>query len=131
MIVSKQDGFTFNEVLAAMAIVLFAVMSYSLATITLTRRQVISDNSTVAINLAQDKLEELQAQRPLAEGDLCPAGGDRALSPKSGVAGIFQRCWKIVSSPLGVDLKQVQVVVAWRDHESHEVTLTTLVYIGE
>jgi hypothetical protein len=131
MVINSQAGFTFNEVLAAMAIVLFAVMSYSLATITLTRRQVISDNSTVAINLAQDKLEELQAQRPLADGDLCPAGGDQGLSPKSGVAGIFQRCWKIVGSPLGVDLKQVEVVVSWRDHEPHKVTLTTLVYTGE
>ena len=83
MIISSQAGFTFNEVLAAMAIVLFAVMSYSLATITLNRRQVISDNSTVAINLAQDKLEELQAQRPLADGDLCPAGGDQGLDRKS------------------------------------------------
>lgn len=131
MIISSQAGFTFNEVLAAMAIVLFAVMSYSLATITLTRRQLISDNSTVAINLAQDKLEELQAQRPLAESDLCPAGGDQGLSAKSGVTGIFQRCWKIAGSPLGVDLKQVEVVVSWRDHEPHKVTLTTLVYTGE
>lgn len=131
MIISSQAGFTFNEVLAAMAIVLFAVMSYSLATITLTRRQLISDNSTVAINLAQDKLEELQAQRPLAESDLCLAGGDQGLSAKSGVTGIFQRCWKIAGSPLGVDLKQVEVVVSWRDHEPHKVTLTTLVYTGE
>ena len=131
MIISSQAGFTFNEVLAAMAIVLFAVMSYSLATITLNRRQVISDNSTVAINLAQDKLEELQAQRPLADGDLCPAGGDQGLSAKSGVGGIFQRCWKIAGSPLGVDLKHVEVVVSWRDHEPHKVTLTTLVYTGE
>jgi hypothetical protein len=127
----REDGFTFNELLASMSIVVLAVMSYSLASVNLTRRQLISDNSTVAIHLAQDKIEELQARRPLADGDLCPTGGDHALSAKSGVTGVFDRCWKIATSALASDLKQIDVVVSWRDHETHETTLTTLVFIGE
>lgn len=127
----REDGFTFNELLAAMSIVVFAVMGYSLSSANLIRRQLISDNSTIAIHLAQDKIEELQARRPLVDVDLCPAGGDHGLSAKSGVTGVFNRCWKIATSALAADLKQIDVVVSWRDHERHETTLTTLVFIGE
>jgi len=128
---ARQDGFTFNELLAAMGIVVIAVMAYSLSSITLIRRQVVSDSSTVAIHLAQDKIEELQAQRTLADGDLCPQGGDRGLSARSGVPGIFDRCWRIGPSQFGPDLKQIDVTVSWRDHEVHDVTLSTLVFRGE
>ena len=127
----KEDGFTFNELLAAMGIVVFAVMAYSLSTITLNRRQLVSDNSTIAIHLAQDKIEELQAHRPLADTDLCPDGGDQGLSAKSSVSGVFNRCWRIATSALAADLKQIDVVVSWRDHETHETKLTTLVFTGE
>ena len=127
----KEDGFTFNELLAAMGIVVFAVMAYSLSTITLNRRQLVSNNSTIAIHLAQDKIEELQARRPLADTDLCPDGGDRGLSAKSSVSGVLNRCWRIATSALAADLKQIDVVVSWRDHETHETTLTTLVFTGE
>ena len=75
----REDGFTFNELFAAMSIVVFAVMGYSLSSANLIRRQLISDNSTIAIHLAQDKIEELQARRPLVDVDLCPAGGDHGL----------------------------------------------------
>jgi hypothetical protein len=47
------------------------------------------------------------------------------------VAGIFERCWKIANSPLAADLKQAEVIVSWRDHESHEVRLATLIFVGE
>ncbi len=127
----SENGFTFNEVLAAMAIVVTVVMGYSLASVNLIRRQVVSDNSTVAIHLAQDKLEELQARLTLADGDFCPSSGDHGLSPKTGVAGIFDRCWRIVTSSLGSTLKEIHVTVSWRDHEARELTLSTLVFTGE
>jgi hypothetical protein len=131
MRVGRDSGFTFNELLVSMNIVVVAVMSYSLGSINLMRRQVISDNSTVAIHLAQDKIEELQARRPLVDVSLCPSGGDQGLSAKAGIAGVFDRCWTIASSPLASDLKQIDVVVSWRDHEPHEVRLTTLVHLQE
>lgn len=128
MNVSGQDGFTFNELLVAMMIVVFAVMNYSLSSVNVIRRQTISDNSTVAMYLAKDKLEELQARRPLTDVDLCPGGGDYNLSAKSNVAGIFERCWRVRTSELASDLKHIEVIISWRDHDDHEVRLTTLVY---
>jgi Tfp pilus assembly protein PilV len=127
----REDGFTFNEILVAMSIVVLGVMSYSLSSVNLLRRQTANDNSTVAIHLAQDKIEELQARRPLTDGDLCPGGGDHGLSAKTGVAGVFDRCWRITASSLGADLKQIDVTVSWRDYQAHELTLSTLVFTGD
>jgi type II secretory pathway pseudopilin PulG len=126
-----QAGFTFNELLVAMNIVAVAVLGYSLSSIEIIRRQTISDNSTVAIHLAQDKIEEMHAQNHPADINLCPNGGDRGMSAKSGVPGIFDRCWSVASSPLGANLKQIDVKVSWRDHEMHEVSLSTLIFTGE
>jgi hypothetical protein len=53
------------------------------------------------------------------------------MSAKSGVPGIFDRCWSVASSPLGANLKQIDVKVSWRDHEMHEVSLSTLIFTGE
>jgi len=131
MSIRTQDGFTFPELLAAMGFVGFAVLAYSVSSITLIRHQTINDSSTVAVHLAQDKIEELQSLRTLADGDSCPQGGDRGLSAKSGVPGIFNRCWRIAPSQFGPELKQIDVTVSWRDHEARDLTLSTLVFKGE
>ena len=64
----NQSGFTFNELLAAMVFVTFAVMSYSLSSVHFFRQQVVLDHSTTAIYLAKDKIEELQSRRSLPDG---------------------------------------------------------------
>ncbi|MBM2802164.1 MAG: Prepilin-type N-terminal cleavage/methylation protein [Deltaproteobacteria bacterium] len=127
----RQAGFTFNELLVAMSIVAVAVLGYSLSSIDVLRRQTIGDNSTVAIHLAQDKIEELQARKNLADGDLCPSGGDRGISATGKNPRIFDRCWRVATSALGDDVKQIEVTVSWRDHSAHQVTLSTLSYRGE
>ena len=90
----RRDGSTFNEILVSMNLIVVAVLGYSLSSIGVFRQQTISDNSTIAIHLAQDKMEALQALNLLPDVDLCPSG-DRGISAKSGVAGIFDRCWKV------------------------------------
>ena len=129
--VNWQAGFSFNELLVAMNIVAVAVLGYSLSSGDVIRRQLTSDNSTVAINLAQDKIEELQARSILTDADLCPSGGDRGIAAKGSRPGIFDRCWKIAGSSLGSNLKQLDVTVAWRDHADHQVSLSTLVFTGD
>jgi len=127
----RPSGFTFNELLVAINIVAVAVLGYSLSSFDVLRRQTAGDNSTVAIHLAQDKIEELQARKNLPEGDLCPSGGDRGISATVKRAGIFDRCWRVTTSALGDDLKQLEVTVFWRDHSDHRVTLSTLKYSAD
>ncbi len=126
-----QGGFTFNELLVAMNIVTVAVLGYSLSSLDIVRRQTIGSNSTVAIHLAQDKIEELQARKILTDGDLCPDGGDHSLAANGGTPGIYDRCWRISPSALGTKLKQIDVTVSWRDSAANQITLSTLVYTGE
>lgn len=128
---ARHNGFTFNELLVAMNLTAVAVLGYSLSSVDVVRRETISDHSTVAIHLAQDKIEELQAQLHPADIDLCPNGGDRAISAKNNVPGIFDRCWSVETSPLGPNLKQIEVTVSWRDSQVHQTKLSTLLFVGD
>ncbi len=124
-------GVTFSEVLVAINIAVIAILASSLSSIGMSQRQTSSSNSTVAFQLAQDKLEELQARLNLLETDLCPTGGEHALSAKAGVIGIFDRCWRVTGSALGRNLKQIDVTVAWHDYEPRAITVSTLRYTEE
>jgi hypothetical protein len=127
----EQAGFTFNELLVSMSVVVLAVMGYSLSSGNMIRWQTINSHSTVAIHLAQDKIEELQAQRTLSDADLCPSGGDYGIAANGVTPGLFDRCWRVAASLHGANLKQIDVTVSWRDHQSHRVTLSTLAFRGE
>lgn len=126
----RQEGFTFNEVLVALNISVIAVLGYSLSSINVIRGQTANDNFTVALHLAQDKIEQLKSQTVLTDDDRCPQSGDRRISAIGAPGGLFDRCWKIADSALGAGLKQVDVTVSWRDYQSREVTLSTLIYRG-
>jgi Tfp pilus assembly protein PilV len=121
-------GFTFNEVLVAINVIVIAILGYSLTTVGVIHGNLTNDNTTAAINLAQDKMEQLKAQKNLVNDDRCPSAGDRAITATGTLNGIFDRCWRIVDSPLGPHLKQIDVTVSWRDRENREIIVTTLVY---
>jgi type II secretory pathway pseudopilin PulG len=125
---SHQKGFTFNEVLVAINVIIIAILGYSLSTVGVIRGNLTNDNITIAINLAQDKMEQLKAQKKLVNDDHCPSAGDRAITATGTPNGIFDRCWRIVDSPLGPQLKQIDVMISWRDHENREIVVSTLVY---
>ena len=128
MVSKHQTGFTFNEVLVAINIIVIAVLGYSLNTVGVIRANLSNGNMTVAVNLAQDKMEQLKAQKQLADEDRCPNSGDHAITATGAPNGIFDRCWRILDSPLGVHLKQIDVTVSWQDHQKREIIVSTLVY---
>ena len=125
---SQQKGFTFNEVLVAINVIVIAILGYSLSTVGVIRGNMTNDNMTIAINLAQDKMEQLKAQKKLVNDDRCPRAGDRAITATGTPNGLFDRCWRIFDSPLGPQLKQIDVMISWRDHEKREIVVSTLVY---
>jgi len=126
----RQAGYTFNEVLVALNISVIAVLGHSVSSVNVIRGQTANDNFTVALHLAQDKIEQLKSQTDLTDDDRCPQSGDRGMSAAGAPGGIFDRCWKITDSSLGADLKQVDVTVSWRDYQPREVTLSTLFFSG-
>jgi hypothetical protein len=126
----SESGFTFNEVLLAMNVIVIAILGYSAGTGNVIRWNSTSRDYTVAVNLAQDKLEQLKAQRNWIDVNNCPTGGDRNIAASGEPGGVYNRCWIVSDSPLGAELKQITVTVSWQDLESREVTLTTLVYSG-
>jgi prepilin-type N-terminal cleavage/methylation domain-containing protein len=126
-----QAGFTLNEILVAMNVIVIAVLGYSLNTVGVIQGNMANDNMTIAINLAQDKMEQLKAQKNMINDDRCPGSGDHAITAIGAANGIFNRCWKIADSLLGPHLKQIDVTVSWRDRESREIIVSTLVYADE
>jgi Tfp pilus assembly protein PilV len=127
-IVDRQTGFTLNEILVSINVIIIAVLGYSLSTVGVIRGNMTNDNTTVAINLAQDKLEQLKAQKKLVNENRCPSSGDPAITAAGTAGGIFNRCWRIADSSLGPHLKQIEVRVSWRDQDNREIAVTTLAY---
>jgi len=125
-----EDGFTFNEVLLAMNLIVIGVLGYSAGTGNLIRWNSASRDYTVAVNLAQDKLEQIKAQKNWTDVNNCPTAGDHDIAATGEPGGQYNRCWVIADSPLGAELKEITVTVSWPGRESREVTLTTLVYSG-
>jgi hypothetical protein len=125
-----EDGFTFNEVLLAMNVIVIGILGYSAGTGNLIRWNSASRDYTVAVNLALDKLEQIKAQKNWTDVNNCPASGDHDIAATGEPGGQYIRCWVIADSPLGAELKEITVTVSWPGRESREVTLATLIYSG-
>ncbi|HEY5542506.1 MAG TPA: hypothetical protein VIM04_04510 [Candidatus Binatia bacterium] len=128
-ITERQAGFTFNEVLVAMNVIMIAVLGHSLSSVSVIRDQAVNDNLAVAIHLAQDKIEQLKSQANPTNENRCPESGERGISAVGASGGIFDRCWRTSDSSLGSSLKQIDVRVSWRDYQPREVTLSTVIFI--
>lgn len=128
-LIKREEGYTLNEVLVSIALIAIGVLGFSLNTVSVIQGNQISANLTIATNLAQDKLEELNARTGFANVDNCSTtAGDQKITATGAAGGIFDRCWRIDDSPLGPGLKQIDVIVSWRDYLPRSVTLSTLVF---
>lgn len=126
-----RQGFTFNELLVAMNVMVVGILGLSIAMVAVIRGNMGNDNFAVAVNLAHDKLEQLKASDRLTDGNRCPGAGDIGINGAGNGGGMFDRCWNIVPSALGAQLKQVDVTVFWRDSQDRQITLSTLIYAAE
>ena len=124
----RQDGFSYTEVLVSVAVVCIGVLGFSLNTVSVVRGNLASASTTIAANLAQDKLEQLSALPVLNNVDRCPDSGERSISASGAPGGIFKRCWTIIDSSVGSGLKEISVTVSWQDSSERAVTLSTLLF---
>jgi hypothetical protein len=114
-----------------MNVMVIGVLGLSMAMVTVIRGNKGNDNFAIAVNLAHDKIEQLKASNNLTTENRCPGGGDSGINSFGAGGGIFDRCWRIIPSTLGAQLKQVDVTVSWREPEPHEVSLSTLIFTNE
>ena|ERR1043166_2381889 len=116
---SRQDGFTLIEILIALS--LFAIAILGLAAGTSTVIQVNQKNyfSSIATNLAQDKLEELKAN----PGTL--ASGGPITDTYDGVT--FTRVWTITPDSPVDTVTQIDVTVTWTDYINRTITISSAV----
>ena len=118
-----ERGFTLIEVLVAIAIISIGVLALGANTTSITRSNRLSANTTIAVNLAQEKLEEAKAQLSLPNGIFTDV-------PPGPTGSIFARTLAITDSP-EVGLKQADVTVTWTDYGTERsVMLSTYVYSG-
>lgn len=109
-----QGGFTILEVLVAMVILgMSLLLLLNMAMVALDGND-WSNNTTVATQLLQEKLEQLRSQTVKLE-----SGYD---SPDS-----LQRVWTVTDA--GNRLKKVEVVVTWTDIRNNTVSNSMTTYI--
>ena len=129
MQISRVDGFTLIEILVAITILSFAVLTLAIGTVSVIRTNQNSHLTTSAINLAQAKLEELRAMTSAAFSGLsCPSYTSTGCSD-SPVASTttFSRSWQFTANSPVTGVNKIDVKVDWTDYTSHTLTFTASV----
>ena len=120
---NQAKGFTLIEVLVAMSIFSIAVLGLAIGATTVMQANQTGLYTTVATNLAQDKLEELKAKTAA----LIDNTGSPENKTVSGVPVVFNRSWAVTADSPVVGVKRIDVTVTWTDHTSHTMTVSSAV----
>lgn len=127
-LIRREDGFTLNEILAAITLISIGILGFSLNTMSIIRGNYISKNVTTATYLAQDKIEQLKSLATLTDVDNCADPPEKGITATGTAGGVYDRCWTIEGSPLGAGLRKITVNVRWSDYISRKLTLSTFVF---
>jgi type IV pilus modification protein PilV len=112
-------GFTVLEVLIAMGIFTVAILGVAISATSVIKANRVSYSTTIATNLAQDKLEELKANPASL------ASGGPITDTISGET--FTRTWTVTSSSPVAGMSRIDVTVTWTDYSSHTLTMSSAV----
>lgn len=145
MVNKKNTGFTILEVMIALvflAVGLLGIAGLHHASISGNKS---ANSITMAVNLAEDKLEELKrldfSDMALSDtdGDKGDVGTDILANSSlftnpdhandSPVSALI-RVWNVADSTPASGLKTVTVIVGWEEKRWHYITLTTLIRNG-
>jgi len=106
-----------------MTIFAVAVLGLAIGAASIMRGNQAALYSTIATNLAQDKLEELKAK---TSANINTTGSPENKSV-SGVPVTFTRSWTVASNSPTTGVKQIDITVSWTDYTNHSVTLSSAV----
>lgn len=108
-------GFSLIEILISLVILSVSLLAIASLMAMTTRNNASGAQMTEAINLAQDKIEELSVT---PSGNLLP-GTDQ----KKGATGVnYSRNWTILPNATG-NLRALSVTVNWNNRENHSINL--------
>jgi prepilin-type N-terminal cleavage/methylation domain-containing protein len=137
----RHSGYTLIEILFAVFIVATVLLGLSGMMATVLRANSTNDFTDTAINLAQDKLEELKASFLNGAALIDANAGNNAnldsttdfdyrqtnIDGLGRPGGIFTRVWNIADSSPAAGMKTVVVIVSWTDPMGpHAVVLRTI-----
>ncbi len=115
----RHRGFTLIEVLISMTIFSVAILGLAIGASSVMRANQTSYFSTIAVSLAQDKLEELKANPASL------ASGGPVTDTTDGV--VFTRNWTVTPNYPVAGVSRVDVQVDWTDYIAHTVSISSAV----
>ncbi len=138
---TRQRGFSLIEVFFAIFIIVFVLFALNKMTVLVMRSNSLNDHTSSAIDLAQDKMEELKSAFLTSTNlvDLQAANNNDLSSTtnydfqesnidglgRSG--GIYTRTWNVADNSPKAGMKSVAVIVTWMDQMGdHRVMLRTI-----
>jgi len=137
----RQRGFTLIEVFFAIFIIVFVLFALNKMTVLVMRSNSFNDHTSSAIDLAQDKMEELKSALPTSiilldlqtanNNDLSNTTNvdfqESSLDGLGRAGGIYTRTWNVADNIPKAGMKSVAVIVSWVDQMgSHRVLLRTI-----
>lgn len=104
-----------------------AILGLAVGATSIMRANQTSYFSTIATNLAQDKLEEFKAKTASALPN-CPTYTASNCSDSPQYSGLsFSRSWRILSNTPVTGVSQIDVKVDWTDYIAHSLTVSSAV----
>ncbi len=106
-----------------MTIFSIAVLGLAIGAGSVMRANQTSYFSTIAVNLGQDKLEELKANPATLTS--CSTSCDSPQLTYDGV--VFIRTWTVQSNTPAPGVSQIDVQTEWTDYTAHSVTISSAI----
>ena len=119
---SKEAGFTLIEVLIAAVITVFGFLTMASFSGSLVSQNTSNERETMAVLIAEEKLESLRIDAFLA--DLTDADSDSDTVTREG--GTFTRTWVIIEDSV-LTADEITVSVAWDGPGDSQISLATLI----
>lgn len=119
----EQNGFTLIEVMIAVFIFSMGLLAVNTTTVMVIKTNNMGKNMTTAVNLAQNKLDDLKIMTYSSISDTSETDLDEQGNAGN---GIFDRDVSVTTST-NPDYKTVEVEVSWSKYMARKIALTTII----
>jgi type IV pilus modification protein PilV len=138
---NRAEGFTLIEVLVAIVILTVGLLAVGTMQISAIRGNFMSGNTSIALSLASEKMEDL-LNRDYNHADLTDSNTGNNSTPSSitsvdreenvsddgvvGAGGFYRRIWNVANVPAATPTtKNVMVIVTWESNR-HRVSIASV-----